>query len=157
MPINTPVTDIRWIFRAGAKGGFTEAQRLDSEIAFSFRDLADLSLLPDTRGAFRNVVGAAYPDLPASLLPLRISQFYWFVRRITPGDKILHVDELREIAHEGTLGGDYRYQPYGDPYVNRRPIDWKPARRFDELPPELVNSWRGKTGIIPVGGISRLD
>ncbi|MBL0157750.1 MAG: hypothetical protein IPP47_11705 [Bryobacterales bacterium] len=157
MIINTPDTDIRWIFRAGAKGGFTEVQRLDSEIAFSFRDLTDLSRLPDTRGAFRNVVGAAYPDLRASQLPLRISQIYWFVHRITPGDKVLHVDELSEVAHEGTVGGDYRYESDGDPYFNRRPIAWTAARRFRELPPELVEFWRGKTGIIPVGGISRLE
>lgn len=157
MTINSLDTDIRWIFRAGAKGGFTEVQRLDSEIAFSFRDLADLSLLPDTRGAFRNAVGCAYPDLPASQLPLRISQIYWFVHRIAPGDKVLHVDELRELVHEGVVGGDYRYQQDGDPYFNRRPIDWKPARRFQELPPELVEFWRGKTGIIPVGGVSRLE
>ena len=48
-------SDIRWIFRAGTKGGFGEIERLNYEIAFSFRDMADLSQLPNSRGAFRGL------------------------------------------------------------------------------------------------------
>jgi len=143
--------DIRWILRAGTtKGGFTEVERLESELAFSFRDLSDLAQLPDSRAAFRNVVGAAYPDLRASQLPLRISQIFWFVYRIELGDKILLIDESREIAHTGTVGGPYRYTPDGGPYFNRRPVQWNGSHAFRELPTELVELWRGQTGIIPV-------
>jgi len=150
-------SDIRWIFRAGTKGGFSEVERMEYEIAFSFRDLADLSQLPNSRGAFRGVVGAGYPDLRASQLPLRISQLYWFVHRMAPADRILHIDERLEIAHEGTVASRYRYVPDGGPFFNRRAVRWTSSRSFDDTPSKLTELWRGQTGIIPVGSLSRLE
>ena len=148
---------MHWIFRAGAKGGFTEIARLQTEIAFSFRDLSDLSDLPNSRGAFRNVVATGYPDLRPSQLPLRISQVYWFVHRIAAGDEILLVDESNETAHHGTIASRYRYTPHGGPFFNRRAVRWNSARSFRDTPSELVELWRAQTGIIPVGGLSRLE
>ena len=152
-----PTTDIRWIFRAGVKGGFTEVERLENEITFSFRDLSDLALLPDSRGAFRVVVAAGYPELRASQLPLRISQIYWFVHRVAPGDKILYVDEILETAHEGTVAGHYQYLPAEGPYFNQRAVQWAEPRSFRETPAGLLELWRGHTGIVPVGGLGRFD
>jgi predicted Mrr-cat superfamily restriction endonuclease len=149
--------DVSWIFRAGAKSGFTEVGQLQTEVAFSFRDLSDLSQLPNSRGAFRNVVAAGYPDLRSSQLPLRISQIYWFVHRIAPGDQILFVDEARETAHHGTVASRYRYAPHGGPFYNRRAVRWNSTLRFRDAPSELVELWRAQTGIIPVGGLSRLE
>ena len=144
-------TAVRWIFRAGTKRGFTEIERLDNEIAFSFRDLSDLSLLPNSRGAFRKIVAAGYPDLPPSQLPLRISQVYWFVHRMAPGDEILLVDEGRELVQRGTLASRYRYIPEGAPYFNRRSVRWTSSSSIDWIPVELVEVWRAQTGIIPIG------
>lgn len=76
---------------------------------------------------------------------------------MAPGDEILLVDESNETAHYGTIASRYRYTPHGGPFFNHPAVRWNSARSFSDTPTGLVARWRAQTGIIPVGGLSRLE
>jgi|WetSurMetagenome_2_1015567.scaffolds.fasta_scaffold272840_2 predicted Mrr-cat superfamily restriction endonuclease len=145
-----PAAGKGWIVRASARGGFHEAALVDGELAFAWRDMGDLSSYPNGRASLRAAVAAAYPDLPTSQLPSRISQIHWFARKAASGDLLAFVSDLDQLVYLGVILGPYQHRPEHAPTVNRRKVRMHVARGFDQFSSTSQSIWQGRTGFFPI-------
>lgn len=114
-----------WAVRASA-GEAADSLFLDrNQIAISFAEASeDLSSLPPTRGAFKEMFGRAADARPASI-PIQAGQLYRFVHELSIGDRIVYPRRADRTLHWGEITGPYLFDAEDTiEYAHRRAVRW---------------------------------
>ncbi len=116
-----------WAVRAGNAGQADTIFIEKCQLAISSSDVDDdVSALPPSRRAFREIVarmtGAANPES----VPIRAGQLYRFVHEMRIGDHVIYPRKCDRTLHWGIVSGPYVYD--GDSnaeFAHRRSISWQ--------------------------------
>ncbi len=114
-----------WAVRAGGNGQ-GESIFLDrNQIALNFVEaVADVSDLPATRTAFKEMFGQS-SDAKPSAIPIQAGQLYRFVHELSIGDFVIYPRRADRSLHWGEITGPYVFDP-GDSieFAHRRAVRW---------------------------------
>ena len=114
-----------WAIRSGA-GGQADAVFLErNQIAISGAETeGDLSQLPPTRLAFKEMIGRAGDARPASI-PMQAGQLYRFLHELSIGDRFIYPRRTDRTLHWGEIIGPYVYDREGlAEFSHRRAVRW---------------------------------
>lgn len=124
MAVDEAVEPKAWLVR-GSKNSAFDQWMIDEEFTgIDFRELPDLSGVPDL-ASMRELVRTAMPHLKAGAVGNYAAQLFAFSRRIAVGDLvILPVRHSAKLAF-GVVTSDYNYRP-GEGTLNHvRRIEWR--------------------------------
>ncbi len=114
-----------WAVRAGG-GGLADSIFLErSQLAVSFTEAAgDVSALPATRGAFKEMFGRS-GEARAASIPMQAGQLYRFVHEMSIGDHVIYPRRADRTLHWGEITGPYVFDA-GDSaeFAHRRAVRW---------------------------------
>lgn len=112
-----------WAVRAG--DGEADSIFLErNQLAINFADIAgDLSALPATRGAFKELLGKA--EAKPLAIPIQAGQLYRFLHDMSIGDRVIYPRRLDRSLHWGEVVGPYVFEAgEGIEYPHRRAVRW---------------------------------
>ncbi|HEU4714873.1 MAG TPA: restriction endonuclease [Pyrinomonadaceae bacterium] len=114
-----------WGMHAGKTGDADSLFLHQNRIALGWRNVGDLSGIKPDREAFKNRVGAVYPDLKPGAKINSASQLFRFVHEMNDGDLVCYPSKADRQIHIGRVTGSYRYDPTASPnYPQQRPVEW---------------------------------
>lgn len=93
-------------------------------IAIGWSEIGDLSKLPKTREAFREVVGRTYPNRKPGSFPVTGGTLFKFVHDMERGDVVIHPSKIDRLVHIGMVDGDYIHLASAENLPNRRKVKW---------------------------------
>lgn len=114
-----------WAVRSGS-GGQADSIFLDrNQLAINFAEAKDdLSALPPTRGAFKEMFGKSIEARPASI-PIQAGQLYRFVHELSIGDKVIYPRRSDRSLHWGEITGPYVFEADDKiEFPHRRSVRW---------------------------------
>src|SRR5688572_8426803 len=93
-------------------------------IAIGWSEVGDLSKLPKTREAFREIVARTYPDRKPGSFPVTGGTLFKFVHELERGDVVIHPSKIDRLVHIGMVDGDYIHLTSGEGLPNRHKVKW---------------------------------
>ena len=113
-----------WAVRAAGDADPIFLER--DQIAINFAQAAeDLSALPPTRGAFKEMFGRA-GDPSSSAIPIQAGQLYRFVHELSIGDNVIYPRRADRSLNWGEIVGPYVFHAEaGNFYPHRRSVRWR--------------------------------
>ena len=110
-----------WAVRAGNVGQ-ADAIFIDRcQVAISSSDVeGDVSGLPPSRRAFREIVAKMTGASSAAAIPIRAGQLYRFVHEMRIGEHVIYPRKADRTLHWGTISGPYVYELEGDSDFSHR-------------------------------------
>jgi restriction system protein len=95
-----------WAIRAGSAGQADAIFLEKGQIALSCQEVGgDVSLLPPSRGAFKDAFVRGAPEAPASSVPAQAGQLYRFVHEMRIGARVLYPRKSDRTVHWGEIVG----------------------------------------------------
>lgn len=96
-----------------------------SVIGIGWHEVADLSVLPATREAYKAEVSGKIPALSRGAMINGASQLYRFVCEMQVGDWIVYRSRFDNQVHVGKISGPYEYNPtLSTEYPQTRTVRW---------------------------------
>jgi len=109
-----------WVIAPG-EGGKLWGDWFESGTAsIGWNDTGDLTGLEEIE-AFREAIGAAYPDAGAGQVGRMLHEF---ARSMEPGDIVVAKEGVSAVLGWGVVSTDYRFDPSRDPYHHLRDVKW---------------------------------
>ncbi len=93
-------------------------------IALGWKDMGDLSLIPDSRDDFKARYTEIYPSAKKGSIPTSSGMLYRFCHEVQIGDYIVYPSKVDRMINIGEVTGDYRYDASQDEYVQQREVKW---------------------------------
>ena len=93
-------------------------------IAIGWRDMGDLSKLPDNRDAFKEKYRNVYTDAKKGAIGTSAGMLYRFVHELQIGDYIVFPSKIDRKINIGTVESEYMYNPEANRYVQQRKVRW---------------------------------
>lgn len=97
--------------------------RHDNLIAIGWKEMGDLSKLPDTREAFKTRFAQVYPDSKKAAIPTAAGMLYRFVYELQIGDYIVYPSKHDRKINLGIVEGAYIFNPEQH-YSHQRKVKW---------------------------------
>lgn len=95
----------------------------DNLIAIGWKEMGDLSKLPDTREAFKTRFAQVYPDSKKAAIPTAAGMLYRFVYELQIGDYIVYPSKHDRKINLGIVEGAYIFNPEQH-YSHQRKVKW---------------------------------
>lgn len=93
-------------------------------IAIGWRDMGDLSKLPDNRDAYKEKYRNVYTDAKKGAIGTSAGMLYRFVHELQIGDYIVFPSKIDRKINIGTVESEYMYNPEANRYVQQRKVKW---------------------------------
>lgn len=93
-------------------------------VAIGWSEVGDLSKLPTTREAFREIVAGTYPERKPGSFPVTGGTLFRFTHEMKRGDVVIHPSKIDRLVHIGIIDGDYIHLAAAESYPNRRKVKW---------------------------------
>ena len=93
-------------------------------IAIGWREMGDLSMLPDNRESFREKLNAVYPGSPKQRIANTMGMLYRFTYEIQIGDYVIYPSKFNREINIGQVTGVYTYSSNEKHYVHMRTVKW---------------------------------
>ena len=115
-----------WAVRAGNTGQADSIFIDRCQVAISSSDVEDdVSGLPPSRCAFREIVAKMTGTTGNAAIPIRAGQLYRFVHEVRIGEHLIYPRKADRTLHWGTISGPYVYEMDGDgDFSHRRSVIW---------------------------------
>jgi restriction system protein len=122
-----------WAVRAGNSGQADTLFIDKGQVAISSSDIDDdVSTLPPSRRAFREIVARMTGTANPESVPIRAGQLYRFVHEMRIGDHIIYPRKCDRTLHLGIISGPYVYDSEGNAsFAHRRAVSWQRALSRD--------------------------
>ena len=114
-----------WGIHAG-KTGDAESLFIENKIiALGWAEIGDLSLIVNTRDAFKSQYLAKLPHAKPASVPGSAGQLFRFVHEMKSGDLVAFPAKRTKTIHLGQIVGEYKYSPEKSKrYPNQRAVKW---------------------------------
>lgn len=93
-------------------------------IAIGWKSMGDLSLLPDSREAFKGKYELIYPNCKKGSIPTSAGMLYRFMYEVSVGDFIVYPSRIDRQINLGVVDGEYYYDQSAHEYCSRRKVKW---------------------------------
>ena len=93
-------------------------------IAIGWKDMGDLSKLPDNRDTFKEKYRNVYIDAKKGAIGTSAGMLYRFVHELQIGDYIVFPSKIDRKINIGTVESEYMYNPEANKYVQQRKVRW---------------------------------
>ena len=94
------------------------------KIAIGWPEMGDLSLIENSREAFKAKYQAAYPDAKKGSIPTGSGMLYRFCHEVQIGDYVVFPSKSDRMVNIGEVAGQYVYDPSQPEYVQTRAVKW---------------------------------
>lgn len=94
------------------------------KIAIGWREMGDLSVIVDSREAFKAKYQSVYPDAKKGSIPTGSGMLYRFCREVQIGDYVVFPSKSDRMINIGEVTGDYVYDAGQPEYVQTRTVKW---------------------------------
>jgi restriction system protein len=122
---------ILWGIHAGKTGDASQLFLRNKIVGLGWERIDDLSKVPATREAFKEMVLRHYPERP-SAVPNNAGQLFRFIHEMKTGDWIVFPDKTTRLIHLGKIESNYFYDlKKSEAYPHQRTVKWltKPFSR----------------------------
>lgn len=96
----------------------------ENVIAIGWEEMGNLSLIENTRDAFKNAYATVYPNAKKGSIPTCAGMLYRFLYEIEPGDYVVFPAKTDRQIYIGMIEGEYYYEETAFKYKNRRKVRW---------------------------------
>ena len=96
----------------------------DKVIAIGWKELGDLSLIENSREAFKDAYSKVYPEAKKGNIPTSAGMLYRFCHEAQVGDYVVYPSKVDRMINIGVIEGEYSYQPDAYKYPNQRAVKW---------------------------------
>ena len=93
-------------------------------IAIGWKEMGDLSLIPNTRDDFKVKYQQIYPDAKKGSIPTASGMLYRFCHEIQIDDYVIFPSKFNRMVNIGKVTGDYKHDPSQPEYVQTRSVEW---------------------------------
>ena len=93
-------------------------------IAIGWREMGDLSVIADSREAFKAKYQSVYPDAKKGSIPTGSGMLYRFCREVQIGDYVVFPSKSDRMINIGEVTGEYIYDASQSEYVQTRTVKW---------------------------------
>ena len=93
-------------------------------IAIGWKQMGDLSLIGDSREAFKESYINTYPDSKKGAVANGAGMLYRFTHEVQIGDYIVFPSKTNREINIGVIEGDYQYVPDAVEYSQQRKVKW---------------------------------
>ena len=93
-------------------------------LAIGWREMGDLSLIENSREAFKTRYQAVYPDAKKGSIPTGSGMLYRFCYEVQIGDYVVFPSKSNRMINIGEVAGQYEYDPSQPEYVQTRAVKW---------------------------------
>ena len=97
--------------------------RHDNLIAIGWKEMGDLSKLPDTREAFKTRFAQVYPDSKKAAIPTAAGMLYRFICETAVGDYVIYPSKQDRKINIGIVDSPYFFNPDAH-YAHQRKVKW---------------------------------
>jgi restriction system protein len=97
--------------------------RHENFIAIGWKEMGDLSKLPDKRDAFKTRFAQVYPDAKKAAIPTAAGMLYRFFYELQIGDYIVYPSKHDRKINLGIVEGSYIFNPEQH-YSHQRKVKW---------------------------------
>lgn len=94
------------------------------KIAIGWREMGDLSVIEDSREAFKAKYQSVYPDAKKGSIPTGSGMLYRFCHEVQIGDYVVFPSRSDRMINIGAVTGDYVYDTSQPEYVQTRTVKW---------------------------------
>ena len=97
----------------------------ENTVAIGWRAMGDLSLIANSRDAFKEKYAETYPDKSKQSIANCVGILYRFCHEVQTGDYIVFPSKSDRMINLGVVVGDYQYNPDAHwEYVQQRKVKW---------------------------------
>lgn len=93
-------------------------------IAIGWKDMGDLSKIPDNREEFKARYSKVYPDAKKGSIPTSSGMLYRFCHEVQIGDYVLYPSPKDRMINIGEIIGDYQYDETQYEYSQVHKVKW---------------------------------
>lgn len=93
-------------------------------IAIGWKDIGNLSLIENSRDAFKTEYSRVYPDAKKGSIANGAGMLYRFAYDMSIGDYIVFPSKTNREINIGIVEGDYKYEDTAVEYVQQRKVKW---------------------------------
>lgn len=93
-------------------------------IAIGWKDMGDLSKIPDNREEFKAKYSKVYPDAKKGSIPTSSGMLYRFCHEVQIGDYVLYPSPKDRMINIGEIIGDYQYDETQYEYAQVHKVKW---------------------------------
>lgn len=114
-----------WVVRAGNIGQVDQVFLNQNQLAMSFPEVSDASLLPASRGALKAAFAESTIGIRPESIPAQAGQLFRFIHEMRIGDRVIYPRKSDRTLRWGEVTGPYLY--HGEEtsdYRHRRPVRW---------------------------------
>jgi len=97
--------------------------RHENFIAIGWKEMGDLSKLPDKREAFKTRFAQVYPDAKKAAIPTAAGMLYRFIYDAAVGDYVVYPSKQDRKINLGIIDGPYLFDPEQH-YSHQRKVKW---------------------------------
>ncbi len=102
-----------------------EFKMLDEDyIALGWKDMGDLSILPNSREAYYKQYEKIYYQAKKANIATSAGQLYRFVNEAKIGDYVVFPSKFNRKVNIGIIASDYYYDPNAIEFPNKRKVKW---------------------------------
>ena len=94
------------------------------KIAIGWRDMGDLSVIADSRDAFKTKYQSVYPNAKKCSIPTGSGMLYRFCHEVQIGDYVVFPSKSDRMINIGEVTGDYVYDASQPEYAQTRTVKW---------------------------------
>ena len=117
---------VLWGIHAGKTGDASQLFLKNKIVGLGWEKIDDLSKVPATREAFKEVVLRYYPEKP-SAVPNNAGQLFRFIHEMKVGDWIVFPDKITRLIYIGQIESTYVYDlKKSEAYPHQRAVKWLP-------------------------------
>lgn len=96
----------------------------EDTIAIGWKGIGDLSLIDNSREAFKKKYAETYPNSTKQSVANGAGMLYRFCHEVQIGDYIIYPSKSDRMINLGIIEGDYKYNPSHREYVQQREVKW---------------------------------
>lgn len=96
----------------------------NNTIAIGWMAMGDLSLIKNSRDAFKQKYAETYPDKTKQSVANGAGMLYRFCHEVQIGDYVVFPSKLDRMINLGVVEGEYKYDPTAREYVQQRKVKW---------------------------------
>ena len=93
-------------------------------IAIGWKNMGDLSLIPNSRDDFKTKYAEVYSDAKKGSIPTGSGMLYRFCYEVQVGDYVVYPSKSNRMINIGEITGDYVYDSSQPEYVQTHSVKW---------------------------------
>lgn len=93
-------------------------------IAIGWREIGNLSLIPNNRDAFKEMYFKTYSDVKKQSIANGAGMLYRFTHEVQIGDYVVFPSKFNREINIGIVEGEYVFNPNAIDYMNQRKVKW---------------------------------